>query len=67
MHHFFFSFTNFNEIKVFNFQYHKGILKLELKFRAIWLKSDWIYGFELVKLFLFFVESAAENEFLHMY
>ena len=38
-----------NEIKVFNFQYHKGIIKLELKFMVMILLSSFFY----------FVESAA--------
>ena len=39
---------------MFNFQYNKSIIKLELKF--------W---YEFVKHMLYFVESAAFNEFLY--
>ena len=43
---------------MFNFQYHKGIIKLELK-------KNW---YEFVKHLLYFVESAAAlNEFFHLF
>ena len=50
----FFSFTNLNEIKVFNFQYHKGIIKLELKFMVMILLSSF---FTLLKVLLLWMNA----------